>query len=110
MAPLTWLVTGCSSGFGECYISSITARGDRVIATARNPEKIAHLQGPNVRVLRLDISSPQEEIDKTVAEALSLFNRIDVLVNNAGYIQGGPVEQVRYLHSQPSHADIDVRF
>ena len=44
MSYLTWIVTGCTSGFGEHFISSILARGDRVIATGRNTsERFQHL-------------------------------------------------------------------
>ena len=42
----TWLITGCSSGFGQRLALAAARRGDRVIAKARNVETIAHLAEP----------------------------------------------------------------
>lgn len=95
MAPLTWMVTGCASGFGEKFVPSIVARGDRVIATALASQNIKHLEGPNVATLVLDITAPQAELDGKMKEALSFFDGIDVLVNNAGYLQLGLLEEIR---------------
>lgn len=36
MAPLVWFITGTSSGLGLTLAQTVLARGDRVIATARN--------------------------------------------------------------------------
>jgi len=96
MPQLTWLITGCSSGFGEALVSSLNSRGDRVIATARNLEDIEHLKSGNVHTIELDVTSPQSELDQAVSKAQAAFGSIDVLVNNAAYILGGPLEQVRY--------------
>ena len=99
MAPLTWLITGCSSGYGE-YLAEIAAeRGENVIATARKPEKIASriTEKPNVKVLQLDLTESSTSIAKKVEKALELFGGIDVLVNNAGYPCVGPFEEIRYV-------------
>lgn len=90
-----WLVTGCSSGFGQLFVPAIVARGDKVIATARNISSLAvHSDDENVRSLQLDVTVSQEDLNLKVQEALSLFGRIDVLVNNAGYLTPGVWEQV----------------
>ncbi|THH29870.1 hypothetical protein EUX98_g4307 [Antrodiella citrinella] len=89
--PKVWLVTGTSSGFGKRLVASILARGDRVIATARSIEKMKSLytlsgaSRTRLYLLRLDITDNVETIQKVVSEALSVWGRIDVLVNNAGY-------------------------
>jgi NADP-dependent 3-hydroxy acid dehydrogenase YdfG len=70
-------------------------RGDRVIATARNIDKIAHLKGENVLTRTLDVTAFQNDINSCVAKAQGAFGGIDVLVNNAGYVQAGAMEQVR---------------
>ncbi|KAF7369114.1 NAD(P)-binding protein [Mycena venus] len=89
-----WLITGTSSGFGECLVKSVLARGDRVIATARSLPKIRHLaQSENIRLLELDIVSGEEAIKNVIAQAVELWGRIDVLVNNAGYGAKGIVEE-----------------
>jgi NADP-dependent 3-hydroxy acid dehydrogenase YdfG len=92
--PLVWFITGCSSGFGEQFVRSILARGDKVIATARKPEKIQHLKQPNVDILQLDITESQQNIRETMAKAINIHGKIDVLVNNAAYIQIGTWEDL----------------
>lgn len=85
MAPLVWLVTGCTGGLGYAFIESIAARGDMVVATGRNAEKrIAHLKSDNVAVLDLDLLASRSEIDRQIKKAVDIFGRLDVLVNNAG--------------------------
>ena len=98
MGQLTWLVTGCSSGFGEQFVHSILARGDRVIATGRNAEqRLAHLKDTGAAVLELDVSAPEAEIHSKAEEALGIYGGVDVLVNNAGYLEVGFVEDTRYF-------------
>lgn len=99
MPQLTWLITGCTSGLGELFVRSILARGDRAIATARNngTERLASLKEAGAAVLDLDVTAPQTEIDGRIAEALGIYEGIDVLVNNAGYIEGGMVEEIRWI-------------
>jgi NADP-dependent 3-hydroxy acid dehydrogenase YdfG len=67
MAPLVWLVTGCTSGFGE---QSILARGDKAIATGRNAPRMKHLEKAGAAVLHLDVTEPQDVIDATIKEAI----------------------------------------
>ncbi|KAI0485063.1 hydroxybutyrate dehydrogenase [Xylariaceae sp. FL0804] len=91
----TWLITGCSSGFGELFVRQLTALGDQVVATGRNAEsRLAHLRNTGATILDLDVTAPQAEIDKKVQQALEAYGRIDVLVNNAGFIQCGAVEEL----------------
>lgn len=85
MAPLVWLITGTSSGFGAAMVNDVLKRGDRVIATARNVDKIASLKEAGAATLKLDVTNPSAELKKTAAEAAAIYGSIDVLVNNAGY-------------------------
>lgn len=95
MPQLVWLVTGCSSGFGEQLVSSILARGDKVIASGRNLEKVKHLQREGTcEVLELDVTNDQPTISNAIAKAIDAWGRIDVLVNNAAYIQVGTWEDL----------------
>lgn len=96
MAPLVWLVTGCSSGFGSQFVHSILARGDKVVATARDLSKIRHLEQLGVHTFQLDITDSQPSINATIAQILAEYGRIDVLINNAAYIAIGTWEDLSY--------------
>lgn len=94
MTPQVWLVTGCSSGFGTAFVHEILSRGDKVIATGRNAAtKLAHLSSTGAAILDLDVTAPQATIDAKIEEAIGIYGHIDVLVNNAGYVQLGFVEE-----------------
>lgn len=94
MAPLVWLVTGCSSGFGQAFVHGVLARGDKIIATARNISKLSALTAMGAYVLQLDVTADQKDLDNSMKEALAVYGHIDVLVNNAGYTEFGTVEDV----------------
>lgn len=99
MPQLVWLVTGCSSGLGEHFVESILARGDLVIATARNDlTRLNHLKELGAKVLQLDVTSPPDEIDAAVNKALKIYGGVDVLVNNAGYLGPGFFETTRCVY------------
>lgn len=95
MSSLVWLVTGCSpGGFGEYFVRSILARGDKAIATARNLDKIKHLEQAGAKILQLDITDSQQDVRNTISSAIGIYGRIDVLVNNAAYIAAGSWEDL----------------
>lgn len=82
-----WFVTGAANGIGRAIAETVLKQGDRVIATARNPEEMCGFAeyADQILVLRLDVSDPDESIYKQIIEAgLEKFGRIDILVNNAG--------------------------
>lgn len=91
-----WFITGCSSGFGLELVHAILARGDKVIATARSVQKIAHLKSIGADTLQLDVTSSLDELKVIAEKAISLHGRVDVLINNAAYISQGAIEEVRY--------------
>ena len=99
MPQLVWLITGCSSGFGEIFVRQLLARGDLVVATARRPERIQHLAGLGAATLQLDVTDSQQTIRERVAAAVAVHGRIDVLVNNAAYIATGAWEDLEYVPS-----------
>jgi len=94
-ASKVWFVTGTSSGFGRSIVEELIERGDRVVATARDPRTLTDLvaRAPErVLALQLDVTKP-EEIRSAVASAVERFGAIDVLVNNAGYSVVGALEE-----------------
>jgi NAD(P)-dependent dehydrogenase (short-subunit alcohol dehydrogenase family) len=95
MPQLRWFVTGCSSGIGELLVRSILARGDKAIATTRGDvSRISSLKEAGAETFSLDANASLSEY-KAVFDAALATGPIDVLVNNAGYIEGGMAEEVR---------------
>jgi NAD(P)-dependent dehydrogenase (short-subunit alcohol dehydrogenase family) len=95
----TWLITGCTSGFGEEFVHQLTAQGQQVIATGWGAEtRLAHLKATGAAILDLDVTSPQAVIERKFQEAWDIYGTIDVLVNNAGYIFCGALEEIKYVH------------
>jgi len=93
MVPKVWIVTGASRGFGAEISKTVLEAGDRLLATARNVEALAHLNGhPNGLPVALDVTNEAQAL-AAVEAALRRFDRIDVLVNNAGYGLLGAVEE-----------------
>src|SRR5690348_15805769 len=88
-----WLITGTSSGFGRAIAEAALDRGDRVVATARDPGQLSNLAADDgVHVIGLDVTDEEQRLS-AVDEAVQRFGRIDVLVNNAGRTQVGAVEE-----------------
>lgn len=94
MAPLVWLVTGCSSGFGKDFVNEILSRGDKVIATARRLESLEDLKKAGAAVLQLDVTWDQERINETFKNAIQIYGQLDVLINNAAFVLGGAWEDL----------------
>jgi NAD(P)-dependent dehydrogenase (short-subunit alcohol dehydrogenase family) len=91
-----WLITGCSTGFGRELVLAALAAGDRVMATARRPETLADLAelgNGRVSTAALDVTDPAS-VEAAVQATLAVFGRIDVLVNNAGSMVMGALEEV----------------
>jgi NAD(P)-dependent dehydrogenase (short-subunit alcohol dehydrogenase family) len=88
-----WFVTGSTSGFGRALLHAVRARGDRVVATARRPERLADLEGGDLLALELDVTR-EEAIEPALDAAVARFGRIDVLVNNAGIGFVGALEEM----------------
>ncbi|HSI16258.1 MAG TPA: SDR family NAD(P)-dependent oxidoreductase, partial [Sphingomonas sp.] len=89
-----WFVTGASRGFGALVTEAALAKGDAVVATARNPQAIADRFGehPNLLAVALDVSD-EAQAQVAASAAVARFGRIDILLNNAGFGLMGAVEE-----------------
>jgi NAD(P)-dependent dehydrogenase (short-subunit alcohol dehydrogenase family) len=90
----TWFITGSSRGLGRSLTQAVLANGENVIATARNPQQLDDLvaQYPEqILQLKLDVTDAQQ-VQASVATAITHFGRIDILVNNAGAGIAGAAE------------------
>lgn len=90
-----WLITGAGRGLGVDIAKAALAAGHAVIATGRNPEKVAAAIGPHDDLLavRLDVTN-LDDAHAAVNAAVARFGRIDVLVNNAGNFYAGFFEEL----------------
>src|SRR3954447_7292673 len=79
------LVTGAGSGIGRATAQVLTEHGHEVVATARRVEVLDDLEV--AAKLALDVTS-----DESVADCVAAAGEIDVLVNNAGITETGPLE------------------
>lgn len=95
MQTQTWLITGCSSGFGRSIAAAVLKRSWNAVVTARKQEDIQHFaeEYPNTAlVLPLDVTDT-EAAQAVVQAGLLRFGAIDVLVNNAGYGYRAAIEE-----------------
>lgn len=91
--PKTVLITGCSSGNGRAAANAFLEDGWTVYATARDLGELAELEEAGAVTVRLDVTS-NEDVEKVVERIVDDQGRLDCLVNNAGFGQMGPLEDV----------------
>ena len=91
-----WLITGSGNGLGRDIAEAALAAGDSVVAGARRTEELAPLMalyGDRVKPVTLEVRD-EAAAKAAVQLAADTFGRLDVLVNNAGYGQFAPFEQI----------------
>lgn len=88
----TWFITGCSTGLGRALCEELLRDGQQVVATSRREADVADLAGDRCLTAALDVTVPQQ-IEEATRAAVERFGRVDVLVNNAGYGEIGPIEE-----------------
>jgi NADP-dependent 3-hydroxy acid dehydrogenase YdfG len=99
----TWFITGASTGFGRVLAEEVLKAGGKVVATARNRDKVADLEAKypqKAKALALDVTNAGQ-VDSAVTQAFAQFGQVDVLVNNAGYGVAGAIEEVSEAESMP---------
>lgn len=92
----TIFITGASRGFGRIWAEAFLKRGDNVVVSVRNPEKLTELTkefSSNLLILKLDVTDKKASFE-AVKTAKAHFGRIDVLINNAGYGHVGAIEEL----------------
>jgi len=104
-----WFITGASRGLGRAFAQAALDTGDRVVATARNIEQIKEMAaGHDGRLLALPLDvTDRTAVDATVAAAVEHFGRLDVVVNNAGMLSMGMIEE---FTEDEARAQFEVNF
>ncbi len=85
------LITGASGGMGAAAAKLFAKKGWQVVAGARTVEKIP--KDRHILAVRLDVTDSASN-QEFIVKALEKFDRIDVLINNAGYGEYGPTEEI----------------
>jgi NAD(P)-dependent dehydrogenase (short-subunit alcohol dehydrogenase family) len=97
------LVTGASSGIGAAIAKRLADEGHHVFGASRRRPEVAD---PRIEYLELDVRS-DESVDACVHEVLREEGRVDVLINNAGYLLGGACEEATI---EEAKAQLDTNF
>jgi NAD(P)-dependent dehydrogenase (short-subunit alcohol dehydrogenase family) len=104
-----WLTTGSGNGMGRNIAEAALAAGDSVVAGARRTDELAPLvaqYGKRVKPVTLEVRD-EAAAKAAVGLAVDTFGRLDVLVNNAGYGQFAPFEQ---MSAEDFQAVVDTCF
>ena len=104
-----WLITGSGNGLGRDIAEAALAAGDSVVAGARRTEELAPLvaqYGERLKPVMLEVRD-EAAAKAAVQLAVDTFGRLDVLVNNAGYGQFAPFEQ---MSAEDFQAVVDTCF
>ncbi|QQZ08493.1 SDR family oxidoreductase [Heyndrickxia vini] len=90
-----WFITGASSGLGYEFAKKALELGDKVVGVARNIEKLNELKRQfegKLLPLRLDVTN-RSDVFATVESAIKHFGKIDIVINNAGNMVMGMIEE-----------------
>ncbi|WBB65535.1 SDR family oxidoreductase [Micromonospora sp. WMMD812] len=92
--PRTWFITGASRGLGRAFTVAALERGDQVVAAARTitRDDFDERYGDRLLALRLDVTD-RAAVFAAVATAVEHFGRLDIVVNNAGTMYMGMIEE-----------------
>ncbi|MEV1316590.1 SDR family oxidoreductase [Micromonospora arborensis] len=93
-APRTWFITGASRGLGRAFADAALERGDRVVAAARTipQDDFDERYADRLLALTLDVTD-RAAVVAAVASAVEHFGRLDIVVNNAGTLSMGMIEE-----------------
>lgn len=94
---MLFLITGTSSGLGLSLARAVLASGHQCIASSRNPSKtpdlVAEIEKLGGVWITLDVAGP--DVESVMEEFMRVHGPVDVLINNAGYAEGGVLESIR---------------
>ncbi|NGO77223.1 SDR family oxidoreductase [Streptomyces sp. YC504] len=93
-APRTWFITGASRGLGHAFAVAALERGDQVVAAARSVTQDHFDQRHSDRLLTLNLNvTDRPAVLAAISTAVEHFGRLDIVLNNAGTMSSGMVEE-----------------
>ncbi|WP_067830351.1 SDR family NAD(P)-dependent oxidoreductase [Actinomadura kijaniata] len=104
-----WFITGASRGLGRAFAEAALERGDRVVAAARDVAPLAALRARHpdtLACLPLDVCD-RAAVHEGVERAVAAFGKLDIVVNNAGAMLYGMVEEATELQIR-AHFEVNV--
>jgi NAD(P)-dependent dehydrogenase (short-subunit alcohol dehydrogenase family) len=104
------LVTGATSGIGQACAIAFAQAGAKVVCVGRKAEALKEIEksiGAEVLTIEADLAET-EAADRVVARALDVFGGIDILVNAAGHISNGTIENTS-LEAWDDMMNVNVR-
>lgn len=104
----TWFITGASRGLGRAFTDAALDRGDRVVAAARTiaRDDFDERHGDRLLTVTLDVTD-RAAVFAAVDTAVTHFGRLDIVVNNAGTLSMGMVEEFTEAEAR---AQFEVNF
>jgi NAD(P)-dependent dehydrogenase (short-subunit alcohol dehydrogenase family) len=103
-----WFVTGASKGLGLTLVKQLLNKGYKVVATSRSLTDLNNSVDTSTNFLPLAVNIKDENsVTAAVAETISHFGRIDVVVNNAGYGLTGSLEELSDVEARENF-DVNV--
>jgi short-subunit dehydrogenase len=100
------LITGASSGIGRQTTLFLASRGYTVYASSRTPRKLDNIKNQKIIPIKLDITN-QENINQVIETIYKEENKLDILINNAGYGLVSTVEDMDEIQMK-NQFDINV--
>jgi NAD(P)-dependent dehydrogenase (short-subunit alcohol dehydrogenase family) len=93
------VITGGASGIGRATALAMARQGADIVIADRNPERLAEVVDEVIQLGRRSIGletdvSRDGDVERLAADAIGAMGRVDLLMNNAGVVAGGPIEKV----------------
>ncbi|NII82992.1 MULTISPECIES: SDR family NAD(P)-dependent oxidoreductase [unclassified Pedobacter] len=104
-----WFITGASKGLGLSLVHQLLNAGQYVAATSRNINELKKaVNNDSVKFLPLAVNLADEQsVEDAIKTTITKFERIDVVINNAGYGIGGSIEELSDVETRNSF-DVNV--
>lgn len=104
-----WFITGASKGLGLSLVNQLLKAGQSVAATSRNIDELKKaVNADTEKFLPLAVNLADEKsVEEAIKATIAKFERIDVVINNAGYGIGGSIEELTDAETRNSF-DVNV--